>query len=65
MLISDKERSGICDFKYTILSFTIQQKKKSRNCLMQIFNIHLICIKVLEQIFDSNKLIFHAFCLSS
>lgn len=28
MLISDKERSGICDFKYTILSFTIQQKKK-------------------------------------
>lgn len=28
---------------------------------MQIFNIHLIYIKVLEQIFDSNKLIFHAF----
>jgi hypothetical protein len=63
MLISDKERSGICEFKYTILSFTIEQK--SRNYCMQIFNIHVICIKVLEQIFDSNKLIFHAFCLSS
>lgn len=28
MLIIDKERSGMCEFKYTILSFTIQQKKK-------------------------------------
>lgn len=40
-------------------------QQKSRNYCMQICNIHVICMKVLEHFFYTNKLIFHAFCLSS